>query len=80
MALLLQHFIWLGPGQSGFGLDEPAQSDAQRQLPSAPKLHLGLMQHLMLAGSAGHAPVMVVPPDLEQDASVVQTPAWLLGA
>jgi len=62
----------VGPGQR-FETELPAQSLIQRQLPGALP-QLGLVQHLMLPGSAGQAPLMVVPPADEQLDEVMQTP------
>ena len=52
----------------------PAQSEVQRQLPLAPLAHDVLEQHLTVDASAGHAPLMVVPPAVVQSVVVMQTP------
>ena len=68
-----QHFIWAGPGH-WFDTELPAQSLAQRQLPALVLAHDALVQHLMSAASAGHAPETLTPPAEEQLLEEMQTP------
>ncbi len=57
-----QHLNWPGPGHWP-ETELPPQSLAQRQLPALVFAHDALVQHLMSAASAGHPPVMVMPPE-----------------
>ena len=52
----------------------PPQSLCQRQLPALVLAHEALVQHFMLAASAGQAPEMLVPPEEVQALLLIQTP------
>ena len=52
-------------------MEEPEQSDDQRQFPLG---QTGLVQHLTSAGSEGQAPEMEVPPLDVQSDDFTQTP------
>lgn len=66
-----------GPGQR-FDSELPAQSLLQRQLPGLEPQD-GLLQHFTSAGSAGQAPLMLVPPEAEQAEEERQTPVCFAG-
>lgn len=68
-----QHFICAGPGHRPDLLLRP-QSLCQRQLPALVLAHEALVQHFMLAASAGQAPEMLVPPEEVQALLLMQTP------
>jgi hypothetical protein len=57
-----QHFIWAGPGHLP-DTEVPAQSLAHRQFPALVLAHEALVQHLTSPASAGHPPLMVMPPE-----------------
>jgi hypothetical protein len=66
-----QHLKPAGPGQR-FDTVVPEHWLVQRQFPPLP--HDVFVQHLMLSGVPGQAPVMYVPPLEEQDPVSMQTP------
>jgi hypothetical protein len=63
-------------------MEDPAQSDCQRQLPlpsSEPVPHVGFVQHLMSVSSLGQALEMNFPPEEVHFEVAMQTPGQVSG-